>query len=248
MNKEEVAIQFTGGKDSTLLAALMGQQFNRVHLLTFEHSLIFDLDTVPVNIHKLQSMYGRDKYEHTVINIEQLFRKIYVGNYLRDLVRYRTYATNNACGPCRLSMITHTIVYCLRNGIEFVKDGSNRTGFDLCQQEWALSVIKGFYGEYGIDWDCPLYHTSRNDVELLRLGLYADKPVILFRSQPVCRGGGEVHNIYLRCYFLPLHGREARQRRELGWLKNKLQVCRRYIANHSANVLANCRTDGGVPV
>lgn len=231
MNLEEVVIQFTGGKDSTLLAALMAQQFQRVHLLTFGHSLIFDLDKVSVNIHKLRSLYGRDKYKHVVINIEQLFRKIYVGDYLRDLVKYRTYAANDACGPCRLSMITHVIVYCLQNGIRFVRDGSNRTGFDLCQQEWALPVIKGFYREYGIDWDYPLYQTSRNDVELLRLGLYADRPVIFFRSQPICRGGGEVHNIYLRCYFLPLHGREARQKRGLEWLQEKLQICREYIAN-----------------
>jgi hypothetical protein len=246
MSTEDVVIHFTGGKDSTLLAALLGQQFRKVHLLTFVHSLILDLDTIPVNIHKLQSLYGRDKYESTVIDIEQLFRKIYVGNYLRDIARYRTYAANNACGPCRLSMITHAIIYCLKNGIRFVRDGSNRTGFDVCQQEWALPVLKDFYGEYGIDLNYPLYHTSRNDVELLRLGLYAGNPVLFFRSQPVCRGGGEVHNIYLRCYFLPLYGREARQKRELEWLEDKLQICREYIANHSADVLATCRVGNRV--
>lgn len=230
MKTSEVCIQFTGGKDSTLLAALMARRFTRVHLLSFCNPLIVDLDKIPLNVGKLQLLYGRDKFEHTVIDNEGLLRQLYTGRWLQDLRKYKTYAANNFCGPCRLSMITHTIMYCLQNEIAFVRDGANRTGFDLSQQVWALTMLKRFYREYKIDYDCTLYDASRNDIELLKLGLSAEKPLILYRSQPLCRGGGEVHNIYFRCYFLPLYGREARRKRDLEWLQDKLDLCREYIS------------------
>ena len=231
MHEPEVCIQFTGGKDSTLLAALMARRFSRVHLLSFDNPLIVDLDKLPLNVGKLRLLCGEDKFEHTVIDNEGLLRQLYTGQWWQDLRTYKTYAANNVCGPCRLSMITHTILYCLQKGITFVRDGANRTGFDLSQQVWALDMLRMFYQEYDIDYDCSLYHASRNDVELLKLGLYAEEPQVLYRSQPLCRGGGEVHNIYLRCYFLPRYGREVRRKRDLEWLQDKLDLCREYIAH-----------------
>jgi len=232
MKTSEAGIQFTGGKDSTLLAAVMAREFERVHLLSFRHPLIVGLDKVPLNVAKLRLLYGVDKFPHTVIDNERLLRQLYAGHWLQDLGKYKTYAANNFCGACRLSMITHTVIYCLRNRIAFVRDGANRTGFDLSQQVWALAVLERFYKEYSIDYDSPMYDTSRNDIELLELGLAADKPLIFYRSQPLCRGGGEVHNIYFRCYFLPLYGREARRRRDLEWLQDKLSLCRKCISEN----------------
>jgi len=233
MTDAEVCVQFTGGKDSTLLAAHMAQGFERVHLLSFYHPLIVAMDRVPVNIEKLRSLYGQEKFIHKVIDNEPLFRDLYIGHWLRDLLRYRTFAANNACGPCRLAMVTHTIVYCLEKAISAVRDGGNRTGFDLFQQPWAIDPLQAFYREYGIGYDCPLYDASRNDIELLKLGLHAERPQIFYRSQPLCKGGGEIHNIYFRCYFLPLYGRDARRRRELEWLEDKLDLCRQYIAQRT---------------
>jgi hypothetical protein len=230
MTTSQVCIQFTGGKDSTLLAAKMAQQFERVHLVSFEHPLIVDLDKVPVNFNKLQRLYGSERFKHTILNNEDLLRRLYAGTWRQDLKKYKTYGANNFCSPCRLAMVTQTIVYCLRNQIGSVRDGANTTGFDLTQQTWALDVLKGYYKEYGIDYDCPLYTTSRNDVELLKLGLSAENPVIFYRSQPLCRGGGEIHNVYFRCYFLPRFGRDNRRQRDLEWLEDKFEVCRQYIS------------------
>lgn len=233
MKTSEVCIQFTGGKDSTLLAALMAQQFERVHLISFQQPLIVDLDKVPVNFVKLQQLYGDDKFTHTILDNEGLLKQLYSGTWLRDIKKYKTYAANNFCSPCRLAMITHTIAFCLQNEIGCVRDGANTTGFDLSQQTWALDMLKGFYREYDIDYDCPLYTTSRNDVELLELGLSAENPVIFYRSQPLCKGGGEIHNLYFRCYFLPRYGRESRRQRDLEWLQDKFGYCRKFISENS---------------
>ncbi len=234
MIRGAVSIQFTGGKDSTLLAWLMANEFDRIELLTFSHPLVVDLEKVWVNVRKLRYAFGKEKFGLSVIDVAGLLRKIYYGNYWADLKKYKTYATNNFCGACRLAMISHTILHCLRNGIKHARDGSSATGFDLSQQSWALPRIRKFYGDFGIDYQTPIYDVPRADVDLLRLGIHADRPVLLYRSQPRCRGGGGFHNIYLRSYFLPIHGREAYQRIGSEWLDEKLELCRDHISEVSS--------------
>lgn len=226
----QVCIQFTGGKDSTLLAALMAQEFARVHLLTFRNALIVNLELVTVNVGKLKQLYGGSKFQHQLIDNENLLRELYTRRWFHDLKKYKSYAANNVCSSCRLAMVAHTIQYCQQNGITEVRDGANRTGFDLSQQPWSLEIIRQFYQEYGIHYDCQLHEASRNDIDLLKLGLEAQPPLYFYRSQPLCKGGGEIHNIYFRCYFLPRYGRQERQQRDVEWLHDKLAMCREFIA------------------
>ncbi|MFN2195358.1 MAG: hypothetical protein ACK2UW_04460 [Anaerolineales bacterium] len=230
MDATQVCIQFTGGKDSTLLAALMAREFAQVHLLTFRNPLIVNLELVSVNVGKLKQLYSEDKFQHQLLDNEALLRELYTGQWLRDLKKYNSYAANNVCSSCRLAMIAHTIRYCRQKGIREVRDGANRTGFDLSQQPWSLELIRQFYQEYGIHYDCQLLQASRNDIDLLKLGLEAQPPLYFYRSQPLCKGGGEIHNIYFRCYFLPRYGRQGRQQRDIEWLHDKLERCREYIA------------------
>jgi hypothetical protein len=229
MNPTAVCIQFTGGKDSTLLAALMARQYAQVHLLTFYNPLIVDLDLVSVNVSKLQQLYPSCRFAHHLIDNEGLLRELYTGEWFRDLKRYKSYAANNVCSSCRLAMVAHTIAFCRRHAISEVRDGANQTGFDLSQQVWSLEIIRQFYQEYGIHYDCILHEASRNDIELLKLGFDAQPPLYFYRSQPLCKGGGEIHNIYFRCYFLPRFGRQGRQQRDQEWLHDKLDQCRRFI-------------------
>ena len=230
-NNEEVSIQFSGGKDSTLVAVLMCKQFKKVHLLTFRHSLLFNEDKTKVNINKLKNMFGEDKINHVFIDIEDLFRKIHADNYLRDFKTYKTYLAACFCGACRLSQITHTIIYSLENNIRFTRDGTNKMGFDLSQHEWLRSLFKNFYSEYGIDYESPIYDINRPDLKLLELGLTSENPQIFYRSQPEC-GGGHFHNIYLRCYYLPKYDQEAYEKISINWTKYKMELCRKYIRNY----------------
>jgi len=233
--RTEVVVQFTGGKDSTYLALLMARKFERVHLLTFHHSLIKDVEKVSTNAHKLARLFGTGKFESETVNVENLLKTIYQGDFFKDLVRYGSYGPNNFCGACRLAMVSHTILYCLKNGITCVCDGSNVSGFDLSQQEWSVPVIKKFYSDFGLSYDVPLYENRRNDIELLKSGLDADDPTIFFRSQPRCEGGGHFHNIYLRCYFLPLYGKEALKKIGTRWMMDRLFVCREYIRSRAGS-------------
>lgn len=200
----------------------MARQFKKIHLLTFHHSLIRDIENVSVNIDKLEKLFGTDRFKSAIVNIENLLKRIYQGDFLGDLIRYKGYAGNNLCGARRPSMIAHKIVYSLRNRITYVRDGSNVSGSDLSQQLWSLPIIKEFYLESGLNYETPLYKNDRNDIELLKSGLADVNPTIFFGSQPRCEGGGHFHNLYLRCHFLPLYGEEALKRMGTRWLKNKL--------------------------
>lgn len=237
-NKEDVSVPFSGGKDSTLVAALMCKHFKKVHLLTFTHSFLFDEDKTIVNVNKLKNMFGEDKIEHVFINIEYLFKEIYDSNYINDFKEYKTYLAACFCGACRLSMQTHTIIYNMENNIRFTRDGTNKMGFDPAQHEWVIPLIKNFYSEYSIDYELPIYNVNRPDLELLEIGINSEKPQIFYRNQPEC-GGGHFHNIYLRCYYLPMYGRGAHEKLSINWTKHKMEFCRKYIQNYFNNKTMN---------
>jgi len=78
--------------------------------------------------------------------------------------------------------------------------------------------------------------SSHVSIDRISESLAQAEPLIFYRSQPLCKGGGEIHNIYFRCYFLPLYGRQARIQQELEWLEDKLDLCRQYIAQYAAGL------------
>lgn len=193
--------------------------------------MIIEVEKTSLNINKLRKHYEEGKFEHNVIDNEDLLKYLYTSRWFQDIKKYKTYAANNVCSSCRLAMVCHTIVYCHQRGISHVRDGANRTGFDLLQQVWSLDILKKFYREYSIDYDCCLYENPRNDIDLLKLGLTKEQPQIFYRSQPLCRGAGEVHNIFFRSYFLPKYGRDERIERDLLLLDQRLETCREWIAD-----------------
>ena len=228
---EDVAVPFTGGKDSTLVAMLMCEQFKRVHLLTFVNSLTGDVNKSKVNVKKLRDIFGENRIIHRIINIDDLFKELYMGKYLPDLKKYKTLLAGSTCLSCSLAMVVHTIIYCIKNNIHFVRDGLNKTGF-IFQDEFAQRQMKDFYKEYGIDYECPAYGINRTDLELFKLGMTFKKLQILYSSQPVCKGGGDLRNIYFRCYYLPRYGRKKCEMTAIRWNEDKMDFCREYVCNY----------------
>lgn len=233
-NKDEVTVVFTGGKDSTLTAALMCQQFEKVHLLTYIHSLSTNPDNSLVNVRKLEDVFGKDKIVHKFIPIDDLSKKIYTDSYLHDLKKYKTYLAGCFCLACRQAMNTRTIIYSIENDIKFACDGSNRTSFGLSQMEWIIKEIKKFYKEYGIEFETPVYDTPRCDLELFKLGISFEKQHILYggnNTQGGCHGSN-FHIFYLRLYYLPRYGREAHEEMSSNYFNDKLEFCRRYLNDY----------------
>jgi len=180
---EEIAVRYSGGDDSTLVAALSAQNFRKVHLLTFTSNSRLDLfgfinsdpGNTKVNARNLSAKYGAEKFNHEIINFGLLRNEI----YFRDFVptcRGDNFLKSCFCIPCTLAMHIETITYCLRNGIRFASDGSNNESGLLywqTQNPFNLREVSEFYNRFGITYIVnPAYHCADTGVQLNKLGVH----------------------------------------------------------------------------
>lgn len=237
--KEEVALLFSGGSDSTLAAYLLCNQFKRVHLVTYTHSYQFGTEGSKVNAKKLEERFGKDKITHKIIDIDKLWSKIYYSTYRLDLKKYGLYITACGCGACKLAMHTQTIVYNLENGIRFAADGANQesSSFFPAQMKEVIETMNMFFNEYGITYENPVYRETRTDWKLFEIELSPIKDrkfpyeYQIHETQGGCYNG-DLHNIYVRFYFLPFIGRKVHVKRAVEYYKEKMKICRKHIQNY----------------
>lgn len=96
-SQEQVTVMFSGGTDSMLAAAIGAETFKKVHLVTFHTSQMSHWERSRKGAQMLIDRYGADKVVHRIIDNDLLFRKLYLGNYFRDLKRYGLYLTCMVC-------------------------------------------------------------------------------------------------------------------------------------------------------
>lgn len=179
----EIAIRYSGGDDSTLVAALAAERFRKVHLLTFTSNSRLDLfgfinsDPLNTNVNALNlaAKYGKDKFRHEILNIGELRSKIYFNDFEPACGNDR-FLKSCFCIPCTLAMHIETIIYCLRNGVRFASDGSNAESGVLywqTQNPFNLREIVQFYARFGITYVInPAYQAVDSGAELNRLGVH----------------------------------------------------------------------------
>lgn len=231
---EDVSILFSGGSDSTLAAAYCAQRFRKVHLLTFHHSGMFYLENSKVNVKRLQRKFGRNKFIHKLIDIEECFHKLYFANYFYDLKRYRTFLAAATCNICQLAMHTQTILYNLENDIHFACDGykEEKRHVYFIMSEEGLALLKNFYDEYKICYENPVYTILRTDWILYDLGIIPKKNVkfphekLKYTTQHSCYHG-ILTNAYILGYYYPLY--KTSNKAWAIYFKEKLGQAREYI-------------------
>ncbi|UCD13220.1 MAG: hypothetical protein JSW60_06590 [Thermoplasmatales archaeon] len=236
--KNEASILYSGGSDSTLVAALMCEKFERIHLLTYYHRGIPYAEKSKINAKRLANKFGKEKIKHELINFEELFKKIHYDKYLFDLKRYKTYMTSCYCNACQLAMHAATIMYNIKNDIHFAFDGYKREKQHLYvfMTEEGIKETKEFYKEFKIEYDNPVYDIVRTDWELFDMGISPKKNVkfpserLDFSTQHHCHDG-IVTNAYLMGYFIPLYGQEASIKMSINYWKEKIKVMKSYIYN-----------------
>lgn len=121
--KNEVTVEFSGGSDSTLAAAIGAEQFEKVHLLTVTHDGIKNVERTEEQIKNLKNRYGEGKIVTFRIDIQNLLRRIYYDNYFRNVIRFGTHMAAFSCVACKMAMDTETVAYNLKNGVRYVFDG-----------------------------------------------------------------------------------------------------------------------------
>lgn len=156
--KNELAILFSGGTDSTLAAALMAEKFEKIHLITYDRFGFFASDNTKLNVLKLQDKFGQDRFIHHIIKIDKITKWIFYERYLYNLKKHKFFVLS-ICGLCKLAMHLRTVIYCLDNGINNVCDGANK-GMNVfpAQMKEVLLMIKDMYAQFGINYINPVFN------------------------------------------------------------------------------------------
>lgn len=198
-HKKDVCVMFSGGSDSSLTAYRMSLEFDNVHLLTFRHFGHYCIE----NSRKSYDLLAKKipgKFKHMIIDINEVFQRIYYRKYFKNLLKYRTLQLQFTCFACQASFHVFTIRYCMENNIHHVRDGSNTEYEEASpmQMKNVKKEIVKLYADYNINHSSPVYHeyeTNRSDYQLYRLGL---------REQENIKNDNELYQKYQGyCKFMP---------------------------------------------
>jgi len=239
--KEDACVHFSGGSDSTLVASYLAEKYRKVHPLTFHHCTISSLDHCTYNTANLKKKYGNDKFVFKIIDIDRLFRRMYLGRQFRDFSRFFLF-TQLPCGTCRFAMHIRTIVYCIENGIKYVSDGSNQYYQMAAPAEMpsVLNLIKDLYSSYGIHYVVnPAYNKEDADNELYERGIVPQKDLrsnwnTYKKTQPVCNCGLFFLIMY-KTYWVYYHGVEKWSHTAFRYHQEKIQWYKELIKEELAS-------------
>lgn len=209
--KAHAAVLFSGGTDSTLAAAQMLDECDKVTLLTFDPGFLLFINNTKVHAKKLQARFGKDRVDHQIIDIRHFIREILGVDVKADLREYGFNMSSLVCLGCRLSMHSFAIYWCLKNGVPYLADGSIRAQSTIPEQmESVIRRNRRFYSqEYGIRHFSPIYEESESDQRLDELGISGKKRLkkqfILFDTQATCVFGVPA-DVYGRLFYGGLVG------------------------------------------
>lgn len=154
---KEIVVKYSGGTDSTAATALLAEKYDRVHLLTFRHSGIMNVENSSTNIKKLSELYGKEKFTHTIMDIENLASMVAFEDYFSN-IRKHGFFVLGSCGLCKLSMHIRALIFCLDNNITEVADGANKNSSHFpAQMDVVLDEYKKMYGRFGVKFHNPVF-------------------------------------------------------------------------------------------
>jgi len=252
---KDVIVQFSGGIDSLYTALFLGEQYERIHLLTFDKGYLhLGLNFSRPNITRLKQILGEERVIFRVIDTRPLFRELAIRGLRRNARRYGNEIA--WCIPCRASMALACVQYALENGIPAFTDGANweqapgRETILVTADNYPgyLQLIHDFARDFHVRYFSPVYELNSRE-ERRRLLLQQDfhidwnsldvehpkslanlfKPRYYRRFQPVCLSGWLAH--WKRNLF---HVREnTSEEKVLEFITPRLQKMRReYFPAH----------------
>jgi predicted subunit of tRNA(5-methylaminomethyl-2-thiouridylate) methyltransferase len=244
--KDEVSVEFSGGSDSTLAAAFGVERFEKVHLLTVTHDGIKNIERIEGQIKNLKIRYGEEKIVAFRTDIRYLLRRIYYDNYFRNLIHFGTHMAAFSCVACKMAMDVEAVVYNLKNRIRYISNGQQREKqIWPMQMESVIELMRNFFAEYGLVYECPVYDIKRTD-EVLYEKRVTDVSNVKFRAimrrdpesafetatersyQGSCYGA-TIPNIFLTGYFIPTWGQKRHMEKSKAYYREKLDLLRKLI-------------------
>lgn len=154
--RASVAILYSGGTDSTCVAALCAQKFRQVHLLTFYEHATRNSPVPRRNINLLRKHFKDIKFMSRVISVDRLVKHFWYESYFERLKKHGFLALST-CGFSSLSWHVRTIIYCRQNNISYVADGLTRELMHFPgHMDEVVEQLRDFYREFGITYENPV--------------------------------------------------------------------------------------------
>jgi predicted subunit of tRNA(5-methylaminomethyl-2-thiouridylate) methyltransferase len=153
---KKVAILFTGGKDSSLVACLEAARGNEVHLLTCSSGIGIKSELSQFRVNELVERFPEANITRTILSTSGLLRKIGIKDIETDIKRW---GVNMVLLGDKMAIHSAATVYCLQHEIEALYDGVVKYQNDLVEQKpVAMNLFKKFEKQYGINYDSPIYN------------------------------------------------------------------------------------------
>ena len=168
---DEVAVLFSGGRDSSLTACLLLDTGARVHLLTFNDGSFTNFIFLTFASKKIQRIFPDNLVRRVTISSYGLFRKIALANIESD---FATYQKNLIILGSQLASHAEAVLYCLKFDVRYIASGFTKYESFLPEQmPQAISKLKAFVEEYGIQYATPVYDYADADAVKYRLSRWA---------------------------------------------------------------------------
>ncbi len=153
MSASDCVVLYSGGTDSTCVAALCAEEFKQVHLLTFYEEATKNSPLPKGNADRLRDKFGPNKFIHKAISTDRLVQKISYENFLKNLLKHGLFML---CSPGFSSLSWHlrAIIYCQKHDIRFVYDGMTQELLHFPgHMKKVRDIFKALYAEHGIHFD-----------------------------------------------------------------------------------------------
>lgn len=160
---KKCSVLFSGGLDSSLAVCSMVEKGYVPELLHFNQGALISNNLVSIRYNELKTVYTGYLGNIHFFNVSGLFRKIALVSLEEDINKYNV---SLVCLGCKLAMHVQSIIFCKKNDINVMADGSTERQKRYNEQrEVALDFIKDLYNQYGIMYENPVYNLNKKEIK-----------------------------------------------------------------------------------
>lgn len=151
-----------------------------VELLHFNQGALISNNLPSIRYEELERVYESGIQKICFGHIEGLFRRIALVPLEQDINQY---GVSLICLGCKLAMHIQSIIYCKKNNICYLADGSTKKQSRYGEQrEIAIEFIKKIYRDYDIEYINPIYHLEKKEI---KYGLF-DRGITIQPLEDTC--------------------------------------------------------------
>lgn len=179
-------LMFSGGRDSTAIAALFAHTFPHaeLHWLMIDNGLLSRVDSTLRQSRLLRRLFPDMTFEYEVKRASQMMRAAVMQHIEADFTK-RNYPTLLACVGCKAVMNFSAMSYAKSLGISLVLDGYAERQSDFPEQtKEFMDQLHQLYREAKVNYVSPMYDVF-GEKKIVQTVL-ADLGVSIEKQEAVC--------------------------------------------------------------